>query len=205
MQDTTLWRSLDPKVQTLWRISSAVTGLLIGGAIVPVEFLALRRIESWPLPAGVLAAIVGLGLILLGVSLAGAGYRRAKFRVGEDDLAYSHGIVWRSQRFVNRGRIQHVDITAGPVSRALGLVDISVFVGGQMGAAISIPGLPKEEGEELRQVLLAGSVQKLVEAQVEAKAEAQVQPTPPPPLTPAPQAPPPIPPVDDRPDDPLNR
>lgn len=152
------WRSLDPKVRTVWRVSAAMTGLIAGGGALFFEWLITRKMQQYPLPFG----LWGLGGLILfglpGIIFASLSWKNAMYRLGEDDLAYRKGIFWKSERYVNRARIQHVDITAGPISRMLGLVEASVHVGTGVSAAISISGLTPEIAEELKKTLLEGSM-----------------------------------------------
>lgn len=159
MRDTSQWKPLDPKVKALWQVSGLLSGLLVGMIVLIFEFFVLRNIP-YPVPIGITSAGAALLVALPAVVLAGLQYKNARYFVGDDDLAYSRGILFKSQRFINRARIQHVDITQGPIARWLGLVEVSVFVGGQLAAAISIHGLTREEGEHLQSVLLEGSMVK---------------------------------------------
>lgn len=158
------WRSLDPKVRTVWRFNAVITGLFVGGFLVFLEWITMRKVTGYPLPFGLWG--VG-GLILFGLPgllFANLSWKNAKYRLGEDDLAYAKGIFWKTERYVNRARVQHVDITAGPISRMLGLVEVSIHVGTGAASAISISGLPPESAEELKRALLEGSMIKFQEA-----------------------------------------
>jgi len=52
------------------------------------------------------------------------------------------------------GRMQLVDITRGPIARALGLADLKV-VTAAAASAVTLPGLPIDEAERLRDELVA--------------------------------------------------
>lgn len=181
------WRSLDPKVRMVWRLSALISGVSSGAFLLFLEWLIMRKVTGYPLPFG-LWGVAGLVLFgLPGLIFANLSFKNAKYRLGEDDLAYAKGIFWKSERYVNRARIQHVDITAGPVSRFLGLVEVGVHVGTGATSAISISGLTPEIAEHLKKALLEGSMVKFQEALA-----GQNQPPPvsdavsPPPLAPPP-------------------
>ena len=173
--DTSGWKRLHPKVQTLWRLSNLVATFF---AVIPVGFLAYGINQSargpWWVPLAAVTVLLVAGLAI-GQAIVGRSYDRYRFALGEEDLAITKGVFWRSWRFISRNRIQHLDITAGPISRALGLVQVTVFVGGMHHAAATIPGLTEYEGEELRARLVTDRSQP---------AET------PPPLPPAPPEPP---------------
>ncbi len=184
------WRSLDPKVRTVWRVSAVITGISVGAIGLFFEWLITRKMSSYPLPFG----LWGLGALIIfalpGIIFANLSWKNARYRLGEDDLAYMKGIFWKSERYVNRARIQHVDVTAGPVSRMLGLVEASVHVGTGVSAAISISGLTPDVAEELKKTLLEGSMVRY-QAAIDAPPQQA-------------SAPPPLPPADEAPQEPLS-
>jgi membrane protein YdbS with pleckstrin-like domain len=157
------WDLLEPKVKNLWRIQAAISGVIFSIISLVVELAVYfnRSESSFAYRPGYITG----GLLLLTVALpiyfAGRRYDMYRYRLGDSDLAVAHGIFWRTQRFINRARIQHVDISSGLISRALGLCEMSVFVGGQVGAAVQIPGLNNTRAEQIREVLLAGNAPRV--------------------------------------------
>jgi membrane protein YdbS with pleckstrin-like domain len=157
------WTRLDPKVRTLWRIEAAIGALIslvftVGAGFIVDEILADEHLRLTVHPA-LLGLLLGLALVALSFYVASRKYDFWRYDVGEDDLAVAHGIWWRTRTYVPRARIQHVDVTAGPIARALGLAVVSVFVSGHPGAVATIPGLRSEVADKLRGVLLRLSEQ----------------------------------------------
>lgn len=153
--DISTWSKLEPKVQNLWRVSNGIwAAVLAGFTIIPDLIIRKTTEESWPLfPFAIpLIAFVVLGIFTQWI--VGRSYQCYRYKLGEDDLAVAKGVFWKSWRFVNRNRIQHVDLTSGPISRALGLVEVSIYVGGMPTAAATIPGLSQYDAEQLRSSLV---------------------------------------------------
>lgn len=152
------WNHLDAKVRKLWRIEASITGFILLGVFVGMGFIVGLVLEDSDISLSVHPAFFGAGLgaliVLWAQYVAGRRFEFWRYEVGEDDLAVAHGIWWRTRTFVPRARIQHVDVTAGPIARSLGLAVISVFVSGHAGAVATIPGLRTDEAERLRKVLL---------------------------------------------------
>jgi hypothetical protein len=148
------WRSLEPKVRTLWRVTNALTAVGIGALAVPADFIVRKAVKTWPLFSFAIPLIAFVFFLVLSQWLVNRTYEAYKYQVGDDDLAVAKGVFWKSWRFINRNRIQHVDLTAGPISRMLGLVEVSIFVGGMQGAAATIPGLSQLDAEALRSKLV---------------------------------------------------
>jgi uncharacterized protein len=152
------WRPLDPNVRTLWRFEAALAAVGWAALGIGLDFLVRELSEDgrvrWPLPFGSLTGGGFLAVLVLGLLLVTKKHQNWRYRLRPDDLAVRYGIFWKTWRYVSRPRIQHVDVTAGPIARALGLRTVSVFVGGNVGATVTIPGLSEAESERLRQTLV---------------------------------------------------
>jgi membrane protein YdbS with pleckstrin-like domain len=72
----------------------------------------------------------------------------------EDDLLVRRGVLIRRTSVVPYGRMQYVDVTAGPLDRRLGLARVTLHTAAAASDA-SIPGLPLAEANRLRDRLAA--------------------------------------------------
>lgn len=105
-------------------------------------------------PAAVAASLVaaGLGGVLLAVverRVAAWGYAER-----EDDLLVRRGVLLRRTSVVPYGRMQFVDVTAGPLDRRYGLSTVTLHTAAAASDA-SIPGLRTAEAVRLRDRLAA--------------------------------------------------
>jgi membrane protein YdbS with pleckstrin-like domain len=66
-----------------------------------------------------------------------------------DDLLIAHGIVFRQLVVVPYGRMQFVDVEAGPVERKFGIATVKLHTA-SAGTDAVIRGLPPEEAARLR-------------------------------------------------------
>src|SRR5581483_5695183 len=100
-------------------------------ALLAVPFLALFfALGIVTAGGGQPAALVELPLSLLVVGLAG-GVERGRYRAWgyverEDDLIVSRGLVFRRLTVVPYGRMQLIDVTAGPLARAFGIATVQM-------------------------------------------------------------------------------
>lgn len=141
------WRRVSPKY---------VVVDLVGAAVVTILFVVLACFPSF-LYAGALWWIAPLSvLVVMGLVVAfiPRRVRAIGYQLREDDLLFRRGLLF--QRFVSvpYGRMQLVDITRGPLSRALGLSDLR-FVTAASSSGVVIPGLLVADAEELRDHLVA--------------------------------------------------
>ena len=142
------WRGLHPRLLVLRRVECLLLlGLptLVGAGVL----LALRG------PAAGGAALL-VGTLLLGLALSGVQRRFAAWAYAErdDDLLLRRGVVFRRTSVVPYGRMQYVDVTAGPLDRRLGLASLVLHTAAAVTDA-TIPGLDAREADRLRDRLAA--------------------------------------------------
>jgi membrane protein YdbS with pleckstrin-like domain len=102
-----------------------------------------------------LAALVVAGLILLGITsdvLAGRRVRAWSYAERADDLLVSRGVMFRRTSVIPYGRMQYIEVTAGPFERAFGLATVQMHTAAAASDA-RIPGLLAAEAGRLRDQL----------------------------------------------------
>ncbi|MGC3022889.1 MULTISPECIES: PH domain-containing protein [unclassified Brevibacterium] len=70
----------------------------------------------------------------------------------EDDLLIRRGIMFHKATVVPYGRLQFVDVDAGPIDRIFGLATVKLHTASAATDA-TIPGLPRAEADRLRDSL----------------------------------------------------
>ncbi|MCU1586797.1 MAG: integral rane protein [Frankiales bacterium] len=103
-------------------------------------------------------AVAG-GLLVLGAasSVAAAVHRRIRswsYLESADDLIIARGVLIRRVTVVPYGRMQFLDVTAGPYERAFGLATVQLHTAAAATDA-RIPGLERTEAHRLRDRLAA--------------------------------------------------
>jgi membrane protein YdbS with pleckstrin-like domain len=82
-------------------------------------------------------------------------YRHVAYRVDDNGLEIRRGVVWRRILTVPRSRIQHTDVSQGPLERERGLATLVVHTAGTDYERIELDGLARPEALRLRDLLLA--------------------------------------------------
>ena len=99
------------------------------------------------IPGPVYLAILGIWLLLLASSLLlayrwpAARHRHLRYLVEEDGLCIRRGVFWRTVIWIPITRVQHTDVSQGPVQRKFGLGTLTVHTAGTAGASIALVGL----------------------------------------------------------------
>jgi membrane protein YdbS with pleckstrin-like domain len=143
------WTPVDARAPRLWTISGILATAWIG---VPVGLVASAGLP-W---SG--AAAVGLGAVAL-AALVVAGYAQRRYRniryaLADDGFLLRSGVWWRSELFVPQQRIQHVDVTEGPLARRFELATLSLHSAGAHMSTATVSGLAAATAFALRDRLL---------------------------------------------------
>lgn len=121
-------------------------------AIVMVPIAAVALVPSWLFGGAPAGVPTSLGLVVLGAVALGVlrgRYRSWGYLERADDLIVRRGLLFRQVTVVPYGRMQLIDISAGPVDRLFGLATVQLHTAAAATDA-RIPGLAQEEAERLR-------------------------------------------------------
>ncbi len=145
------WQSVDPAYRKLLRFYILIQMLVI----LPASVFLL-----WVMPEegrAVLMALVGIYLLLLIWQLliwAPRTAQRLQYCLREDDINLQKGFMYWRQVSVACNRIQHLEVSQGPLERYLGLATLSVFTAGTLGSDMKLPGLTLESAQKIKARLL---------------------------------------------------
>lgn len=146
--------SLDPASIPLERIGSfigtAILGLVLFGATVGGSLAAGR---FWFIFFGAYATIMLL-LCLRSWFWPPLAYRHTSYRLSRRGLVIRRGVIWRSVAHVPRSRVQHTDVSQGPLQRYFDLGTLTVHTAGTEFASIALEGLNREVADQIRDVLI---------------------------------------------------
>jgi membrane protein YdbS with pleckstrin-like domain len=139
---------LDPGVLRVWRLAS-----LLGMPVVAPIVVALARWRGVPWSWSVAIGLgVAFALALVGCWRDGVRYRRWRWHVDDVAVVLAHGGIVRHVTTIPRFRLQHVDISRGPLETRAGLATLTLHVAGS--GEHEIPGLPVALAESVRDALV---------------------------------------------------
>lgn len=141
---------LKPVSHRLWIARQALIagiGLILLGAAL-LAMAEWRTPYGWMLPTGAAACIAIAWLFERG------RYRSWAYAEREDDLVVRRGLMFRRTSVVPYGRMQFIDVSAGPIDRLFGLATVQLHTAAAATDA-RIPGLLRADAEQLRDRLAA--------------------------------------------------
>jgi uncharacterized protein len=138
---------VSPRLSTLRRLLL----LVVGAPAAVAAGVLLGFVALW---LGIAAGLAGLAGVAWGWRIVGRAVRSWGYAERADDLLVTRGILNRQLVVVPYGRMQYVDVTAGPLDRRFGLSTVQLHTAAAATDA-RIPGLVPAEAARLRDRLAA--------------------------------------------------
>lgn len=139
------WKRNSPRLATVRRIL-----ILIFAAIFAIVGAALMLLlpddVRW---IGALVLALTAATAIWGWLWAGRNQRSWGYAENADDLLVTSGVMFKRLVAIPYGRMQFVDVEAGPLARAYGIATVTLHTASPETAA-DIPGLPADQATALR-------------------------------------------------------
>ena len=140
--DGVVWESVSMRLATARFI---LEGVFLGLPVVAGAVLAAVFSQTWLwIVTAVLVVLLVSSTLVIGRQVRAIGYAER-----DDDLLIRKGVMFRSLVVVPYGRMQLVDVTAGPLARKLGIASVQRHTASP-GPAATIEGLVPSEAARLR-------------------------------------------------------
>ena len=123
---------------TLSAIAAAADASLHGRVGIPLGFLA--------------GLTFGWGVITV-VFLVPGRWRRWGYAFTDRELHVANGWLTRRHTVVPVSRVQHIDVSQGPLERSAGVATLSLHTAGTEQNLVVLPGIKRERAEEIRDVI----------------------------------------------------
>ena len=148
---------LDPRFIPLERTSGLIATASVSlGALLVLGMISL----GGPLPARMILALgvawfaASAGLAWLSYHWPVVAYRYSAYTVEADGLQIRRGVFWRVVIDVPRSRVQHTDVSQGPLERRFGLGALVVYTAGTDHSRVDLGGLAHDTAFAIRDHLL---------------------------------------------------
>lgn len=149
---------LDPRVIPLERIAGGIFAAAVAAlSLIGISF-ALFVSDAMPGVLRIVLPILWLALALFSAwhaySWPPHAYRHTSYRVDEQGMEIRKGVYWRVVINVPRSRVQHIDVSQGPIERRYGLGRLVIYTAGTDHAKVELSGLEHDRALRIRAHLL---------------------------------------------------
>lgn len=153
---TKLYEAFVPAEKFATWIAVWVFALVLAIGAVCLIFVFSAPVWVTYLVCGVLGLVV---LILAATAIwwPRIAYRFISYRVDAKGLEIKKGVLWRRVISIPSSRIQHTDLTQGPIERKYGLARLVVYTAGAMFCRVELSGLSYATAEKIRDFLIQES------------------------------------------------
>jgi membrane protein YdbS with pleckstrin-like domain len=155
--DDGVTRALDPRFVSVERIAGMIgTGIasagIVAGVAVPVLAATLSpSIDRLLLGVG---AVIILGLLARAWIWPEVAHRYRSYTVSPASIEIRKGVLWRRVASVPRTRVQHTDVSQGPLERRFGLGTLVIYTAGTEHSKVALSGLSHGTASRIRDHLL---------------------------------------------------
>ena len=143
--------------QNFWKVTLlnyAIFAVILGIALV----LGLLYNDEMK-PNQTTFIFIYLVLLLVTLFFLRIGFKKKGYAFRNHDVLYRSGVIATNSMVIPYNRVQHVALHEGLISRIFGLAKVQIFTAGGSSSDLEIPGIPKEEAENIKQLLM-GKIQK---------------------------------------------
>lgn len=158
-------RSLDLRTIALDRTVGAISAAVVEGLYL-LTLAAVFLTGAWPwwglwLLASAWVPLTAF-LLWLAVKWPEVDFRHRRYRVAADAIEIWSGVVWRHAVIVPRSRVQHIDVSRGPLERSFGLATITIHTAGTSYSKVDLSGLAHDDALRIRDALLPKDAESAV-------------------------------------------
>ncbi len=136
------FHSLEPDYLWMRLTGWGIFFLIAAGILVFVSFSA--SLALWMLIAPLLV------LALLVTFIEVRGFKIKGYALRENDISYKSGLLFFSMTSIPLNRLQHCEVSQGPLGRLFELASVRIYTAGGSTSDLSIGGLKKEAAHRLR-------------------------------------------------------
>lgn len=140
-----------------WKVTAIIIALIFGvlGIALGIAVNVVPELSNWGIKLGVVLAV----LMIVSFMFSYIAFRKKAYAFRNHDVLFRHGVIATTTIIIPYNRVQHVALHEGFISRFFGLATIEIFTAGGSSSDIEIPGIEKEQAENIKQLLM-GKIQK---------------------------------------------
>ena len=138
---------LEPGQLGVMRVHAIVTGIVLLALASAGEAALAAALD---LPFGLVLAPVAALLAYPVLIAPPRRFRAWGYDMGEEELRIAHGVWTQVETHVPLARVQHIDVSQGPIERSFKVCRLILHTAGTANSRIVLPGLARATAEAMR-------------------------------------------------------
>lgn len=107
-----------------------------------------------------IAVIIWLCWAIASFVLTKMGYNIRGFMLRDKDIIHREGVIFRNRTSIPFNRVQHCEISQGPIQRIFELHTLQIFTAGGSNSDLAIPGLKGDKAQQIKEFILKKTVEQ---------------------------------------------
>ena len=142
-------QSVEPGYRHVLRVRLLITWLplMVGGVILDNALLGDSPFHGL---ASALPPLIGLAFIIFAPDRI---YQRLRYGLTERLLQVVRGWLLHTDTIVPFVRVQHLDVTRGPLDKMFGTATLIIHTAGTRNSVVTVPGLAPDRAAEIRDII----------------------------------------------------
>jgi membrane protein YdbS with pleckstrin-like domain len=141
--------AIEPAYKNVLRVRFVVQWLALSVGAIVIDQTLLSGTGFYGLPS-VLVPLLGLISIVV---VPQRIYSHLGYRLTDRLLQVVRGWMFHTDTIVPFVRVQHIDVTRGPVDKIFGTSSLVVHTAGTHNSIVTVPGLAPDKAAEIRDVI----------------------------------------------------
>lgn len=149
--------SLDQRNVRIGQITSSIFSALIFTGLVIALIIIWLNIGLGTLLYSLVAGAIAISIFLFLAAWLWprTEHRHSSWRLDKEGLEIRRGVFWRHQITIPLGRVQHADVSQGPLQRMFEVGTLTINTAGTQNASVSLEGIAYTTAVELRDCIVA--------------------------------------------------
>ena len=147
--DGTQLQHVEPGYRQVLRLRLLVLWLPLAIAALILDYATLADTPFYGL-ASIAVPLVGILVVAIAPQRI---YRRLRYGLTERLLQVVRGWLFHTDTVVPFVRVQHLDVTRGPLDKMFGTATLVVHTAGTRNSIVTVPGLAPDRAAEIRDII----------------------------------------------------
>jgi uncharacterized protein len=140
---------VEPGYKNVLRVRLAVFWLALWAAGTVLDQVALKETDFAGFPTMAIPILAATAVIAAPRRI----YDRLRYRLTERMLQVVRGWLFHVDTVVPLVRVQHIDVTRGPLEKMFGVATLVVHTAGTHNSIVTLPGLAPERAAAIRDII----------------------------------------------------